>query len=166
MLCQRLHDRLGQERDAVLLAFAVAHRHLQLVENRRVDAIREAEGIDTKFSHLDIPADAANAINKYAMRTMREDPLRLAKKLAVQSVTFWYLGNTRVKTLAILIFQLVFVVPWLFVGLLHSFTNRIALVLPLLLMIFYLNITYAATIGLRTVSGIPTRTEAIPHAPG
>jgi 4-amino-4-deoxy-L-arabinose transferase-like glycosyltransferase len=120
---------------------------LQKLENERISALLAADVENTRFTHVDIDPQTAQRLNKYALRSMIDQPLRFARKLAIQTITFWYLANNQTKTLGVLLIQMIFVVPWLFIGLFFCYRNRNVRVVPLLIMILYLNLIYAATIA-------------------
>lgn len=114
------------------------------VANDRVKALLPPDAA-ARFSHLDIEPEATVALNRYAVRSLLSRPLWLARKVATQAVTFWYMGNNRVKTIAILLIQLLWVVPWFIAGLCFAWRRRIPAALPLLTLILYLDLAYAAS---------------------
>jgi hypothetical protein len=122
-----------------------SEREFQVLEIQRIEKMLADENMNIGINHLDIDPKVASILNKYALRTMTHTPLKFAKKVAIQTLTFWYLGNTRAKTLAILFIQLVFIIPWLIAGTVFCISRRVALSVPLLLMILYLNLIYAVT---------------------
>ncbi len=132
---------------------------LQHVENERVAALLPPD-LAARFWYLDMGPEITGILDRQAAQSILKRPFRFVKKVAIQTVTFWYLGNNRMKTFAILAVQMVCVVPWFLVGLFLSWKRRIAPALPLLLLIVYLNLTYAATIA-NARHGMPAMPIAI-----
>jgi 4-amino-4-deoxy-L-arabinose transferase-like glycosyltransferase len=132
---------------------------LQYIEDERAAALLPPH-LAARFWHLDIEPESSEILDRYAAQSILNKPLAFAKKMAIQSLTFWYLGNNRLKTSAILLVQLVFVIPWFLAGVYLSRKRRIRTALPLLLLIVYLNLTYAATIA-NARHGMPSMPIAI-----
>jgi 4-amino-4-deoxy-L-arabinose transferase-like glycosyltransferase len=132
---------------------------LQQVENERVVTLLPPD-LAARFWHLDFEPEASQIFDRHAAQSIVERPFKFVRKMAIQTVTFWYLGNNRTKTFAILVVQLVCVIPWFVAGVYLSGKRRIAAALPLLLLIVYLNLTYAATIA-NARHGMPAMPIAI-----
>ena len=80
-------------------------------------------------------AAGENLLKQKAIESFRSDPLFLLRKLGVQALTFWYLGEVPVKSIVLLLIQM----PVLFFALrrLRKAVRENALVVPLLLTIVY-----------------------------
>jgi Na+-translocating ferredoxin:NAD+ oxidoreductase RnfD subunit len=119
---------------------------LQYVENERVKALLPPDRA-ARFWHLDIEPSTSAIIDRHTARSILNHPARFMRKLIVQTATFWYLGNNRTKTLTILSIQVMWVVPWFLAGVYLAARRRIQAAMPLLFLVGYLNLTYAATIA-------------------
>ena len=139
-----------------------SEREMQALANERVKTILSEENASASFSrlHIDIGPVASKILDNYALRSIIQRPLHFTKKVCIQFLTFWYLGNNKLKTLAILIIQLVFLLPWLASGMYFSLMKCVKPVIPVLILISYLNFTYAAT-GANARHGMPAMPLAL-----
>jgi 4-amino-4-deoxy-L-arabinose transferase-like glycosyltransferase len=135
-------------------------RFLQKLLNERVENILEAEGADPDFYYLDLDPATAKVLNRYAVGHVVDHPLQFAKKALIHALYFWYLGNNNIKSVGIFLIQLLVLLPWLAVGLYFCWKRRVRLSFPLVVLIVYLNGTYAATIA-NARHGMPAMPLAI-----
>jgi hypothetical protein len=86
------------------------------------------------------PLDAEEAVGEKilmekAIESFQSDPLSLPRKLGIQALTFWYLGEVPIKSVILLLIQ----IPVLFFALrkIRKAVRENALVVPLILTIVY-----------------------------
>ena len=89
-------------------------------------------------------AERDAVMSNYLFHKYLSSPLFLLKKMAIQSVQFWYLGGSKWRCLLFAIMQLSLLIPGLF-GIFFAIKNRF-FVVPLLLIIIYFVIVHSLAV--------------------
>ena len=106
------------------------------------DIIRSVESKTGK--KLD-PVEQEAVIRDYLFHKYLSSPAFFIKKVAIQSVQFWYLGGDKLRCILFAIMQLTLLIPCLF-GIVYA-VKRGFFILPLILIIIYFMIVHAVSFG-------------------